>query len=280
MKLHIHSNAADFLNHNQAFLEQEEVTNGLLLGQAIWLNQYPSVDEKTSYFSVSQDSIPVFACMQTPPYNFIFSPGEGLAWQLVLNYLLEHSFEVPGFIGPRQLATLAAEYWCEKADVKSEIEMRQLIYRLDEVLPVAEVAGRLRLAQTSDQALLQEWIQAFSKESLDQSIPMKVAAEMTRHRIDKQNLYVWEDAKGQIVSMAATTRPTANGICINYVYTPLTNRKQGLASACVAALSQLMLDQGFSFCTLFTDEDFLTSNRIYKKMGYRAEVAFLSVGFK
>ncbi|GAB5555620.1 MAG: GNAT family N-acetyltransferase [Saprospiraceae bacterium] len=279
MKLHIHPNAADFLDHNRAFLEQEEVTNGLLLGQAIWLNQYPVVDEKTSYFSVSRDSIPVFACMQTPPYNFIFSPSEGLVWQLVLNYLLEHSFEVPGFIGPRQLVTLAAEYWSEKTGAKPEIDMRQLIYRLDEVLPVNEIAGQLRLAQSLDQVLLQDWIKAFSKESLGQSIPMEVAAEMTKHRIDKQNLYVWEDVKGQIVSMAATTRPTSNGICINYVYTPLANRKQGLASACVAALSQRMLDQGFSFCTLFTDEDFKTSNRIYKKIGYRAKVEFLSVGF-
>ena len=79
--------------------------------------------------------------------------------------------------------------------------------------------------------------------------------------------------------MAGIARPTTNGMCINYVYTPPAHRKRGLASSCVASLSQLILDRGYQFCTLFTDEDFPTSNRIYKRMGYKEVATFASIQF-
>ncbi|MGH9038471.1 MAG: GNAT family N-acetyltransferase, partial [Acidimicrobiia bacterium] len=43
----------------------------------------------------------------------------------------------------------------------------------------------------------------------------------------------------------------------------------GLASNCVAAVSQLTLDRGASSCMLFTDTANLTSNAIYQRLGYR-----------
>lgn len=280
MILHVHPNAEDFLKYNQAFLEQEEVANGLLLGRAIELRSHPEAPKKTTYFSVTKEDIPVFAGLQTPPYNFIFSPTRTAAWQLVINHLLTQPIKIPGLIGPRQLVLDAADYWGQQTGGKTEIEMRQLIYRLDQVIPVTKRPGFLRLASTADQALLVNWIKAFSRESLGQDITTAAATKVFKQRVEQRYLYVWEAEDGVLLTMAAVSRPTPNGICINYVYTPPANRKQGLASVCVAALSQLMLDRGFAFCTLFTDEDFPTSNRIYKRMGYREETTFASIRFK
>jgi predicted GNAT family acetyltransferase len=71
------------------------------------------------------------------------------------------------------------------------------------------------------------------------------------------------------VCMAAQARPTANGIAINGVFTPAEHRCRGYASALVAAVSQMSLDSGKKFCTLYTDLDNPTSNSIYQKIGYK-----------
>lgn len=55
---------------------------------------------------------------------------------------------------------------------------------------------------------------------------------------------------------------------VNLVYTPPELRRRGYASACVAALSQLLLDAGWKFCCLFTDMSNPTSNHIYQQIGY------------
>jgi uncharacterized protein len=70
-------------------------------------------------------------------------------------------------------------------------------------------------------------------------------------------------------TMAASTRPTRNGITVNNVYTPPHQRKKGYASACVAALSQKQLDSGYKYCCLFTDLANPTSNQIYMDIGYQ-----------
>lgn len=55
---------------------------------------------------------------------------------------------------------------------------------------------------------------------------------------------------------------------IGPVYTPREFRGQGYASACVAAVSQYLLESGRQFCTLFTDLGNPTSNKIYMNIGY------------
>ncbi len=69
--------------------------------------------------------------------------------------------------------------------------------------------------------------------------------------------------------MALWTGRTPHGIRISGVYTPPEWRGHGYASACVAHLSQRMLDDGRSFCFLFADLDNPTSNDIYQQIGYR-----------
>ena len=62
---------------------------------------------------------------------------------------------------------------------------------------------------------------------------------------------------------------TGHGATVSGVYTPPALRNHGYATACVASLSQLLLDEGHEFCTLYADLSNPTSNSIYKKMGYR-----------
>lgn len=50
---------------------------------------------------------------------------------------------------------------------------------------------------------------------------------------------------------------------------PPEQRGLGYARACVAGLSQQLLDRGFKYCFLFTDLRNPTSNHIYQQIGYR-----------
>ena len=74
--------------------------------------------------------------------------------------------------------------------------------------------------------------------------------------------------------MASWQSPTLNGVRVSTVYTPPEFRRRGYAAACVAALSQRLLDSGKRACFLFADRANATSNGIYQRIGYRQVAEF------
>jgi predicted GNAT family acetyltransferase len=127
----------------------------------------------------------------------------------------------------------------------------------------------LRQATAADLDLVAQWFVDFTEQALPdiETLTLNEAHEQVKIRIERGMIYLWED--GEVVSLAGSSRPTPNGIAIGPVYTPPQFRGKGYASSCVAQLSQLLLDQGRSFITLFTDLANPTSNRIYQNIGYR-----------
>jgi predicted GNAT family acetyltransferase len=94
------------------------------------------------------------------------------------------------------------------------------------------------------------------------------AEQIADLHITYRRMYLWE-VDGKPISMAVgPTRQSQRGGMINFVYTPPEQRRHGYASAVVAALSQHIHDSGKDFCTLFTNLANLTSNSIYRKIGY------------
>lgn len=134
--------------------------------------------------------------------------------------------------------------------------------------PPRPVSGHLRPASEADRPFLRGWAASFGREvgeGSDEARVDEVLDRVLRH--GPQGLFLWED--GQPVSMAAYGGPTPNGIRVNLVYTPPEFRRRGYASACVAALSQRLLDSGRRFCFLYTDLGNPISNHIYQEIGYR-----------
>jgi predicted GNAT family acetyltransferase len=128
--------------------------------------------------------------------------------------------------------------------------------------------GQLRRATEADRELLINWFRKFGFEALGDSDPRTDERRVDGFLNNNRGIYLWHAQ--QAVSMAGYNRSTPNGICISAVYTPPQHRRKGYASACVAALSQLLLDRGRKYCFLFTDLSNLTSNHIYQAIGYRA----------
>jgi predicted GNAT family acetyltransferase len=135
--------------------------------------------------------------------------------------------------------------------------------------------GRLRKITMADKDTIKEWVYQFCID-INESQTRKEAEEITTQVIGKGKLFGWEK-EGTLVSMANATRPTKHNITINYVYTPLSERKKGYASNCVLALTQLMLTNGFHSTSLYTDLDNLTTNKIYIEIGYEPVMDFIVV---
>ncbi len=174
--------------------------------------------------------------------------------------------DVPGVTGRVEAAEAFAEAWVTRRPAAVTTAMSLRIYQLDQVQPPrSRASGSIRVIEAGDLDLLVEWMTAFERDThIGGETDVRAAA---RRRIDEQSVFIWED--GGPVSMAASAGPTPNGIRVNLVYTPPGLRGRGYASACVAAVSQHLLDTGRSFCFLYTDLENPTSNRIYQNIGYR-----------
>jgi predicted GNAT family acetyltransferase len=279
MRLRSYAGAAEFLGEVQAFLERQEVLNGLMLGLAIRLVEEPLAYGSPPYLaSVAGEEGLALAGLMTPPYNLIlYSEQESApeALELVARNLIEGRWSVSGTLGPAPLAQAFAGLWRRLAGTGSRPGMSQRLYHLSRVLPPRYSCGHLRQADEGDSDQVLGWMRAFEQEAMRTSI--QTTPGMTQNRIAEGSVFLWDDDSP--VCMAVRTRPTRRGVSISWVYTPPELRRRGYATSCVAALSQRLLDSGFEYCTLFTDLDNPTSNDIYQQIGYRPVCDYLEIKF-
>lgn len=150
------------------------------------------------------------------------------------------------------------------------VAMAQRHLSAEAVTPPEGVPGTLRPTREEDRSRLESWVGAFITEAL-QDDASRAAASVDRwltQANDDRRLMVWETG-GRPVSMAGFLGPTPTGITVLSVYTPPEHRDRGYASACTAALTQHLLDSGRQRVFLSTDLANPTSNRIYRRIGYR-----------
>lgn len=171
---------------------------------------------------------------------------------------------LPAVMGPELESAAFAAQWSDLTGAQVELAMHQRIYELHRVTAFPRMpSGWARLAERADVPLVASWIQAFSEEAHVLTSPSEAVA---MRKVSAGAVLLWED--GEARSMAAVSGQTPNGARIGYVYTPPDWRGRGYASACVAALSQSVLESGLRFCCLYADLANPTSNSIYARMGY------------
>ncbi|MBE3597589.1 MAG: GNAT family N-acetyltransferase [Limnochordaceae bacterium] len=264
--------AAEFLRLVEPFLLQHEAEHNLMLGIAASLSREPDRFEQPPYLSAVEEAGQVIAAaVMTPPRNLVLSRVEAPgALDLFAGDLLAGGWSVPGVLGSKVVSRQFAELWHQRKGVPFRSGMAQRIYALQQVRPVKGVPGRLRRVTENDRTLLVQWVTAFAAEALGEPDPTRAERFVDAHlRPEKRSIFLWEDGQPpRPVSMAASGEPTPNGVRVNAVYTPPELRRRGYASACVAALSQWLLDSGYRYCFLYTDLNNPTSNHIYQAIGY------------
>lgn len=277
MNIQLFDSATAFLAEVEADLERNEAGNNLLLGLlALYARQELNGTQPQPFMAVVKregaKERPLLIGLLTPLNLVVSGEGGGVdelaqAAGLVVERLCEAGAEVNGVVGHPELAGALAKAWGATAGREPYIRMNQRIYRLDRVLqPARQATGRLRLAGPGDFKLAAGWIFDFAAD-VGETMTSTEAEKRASDSIRSESLYVWE-AEGRPVSMARKARQTRNGIVVTLVYTPPDCRNRGYASACVAALSQRLLDEGRQFCSLYTDLSNPTSNAIYMNIGY------------
>jgi predicted GNAT family acetyltransferase len=145
--------------------------------------------------------------------------------------------------------------------------MQLRTFQLDRVIAPNPAPGRARRADERDRGLLRRWTVAFAR-AVGDDVPDSDGDPMAQRLVSEQRAWLWE-CSNEPLAMAAHAGPTPNGIRVNFVYTPESNRGHGYASNLVAHISQHHLNAGRQFCFLHTDLANPTSNKIYQQTGYR-----------
>jgi predicted GNAT family acetyltransferase len=265
----------DFSARAEAFLVAHEAQNNLMLGLAASLAFNPNLDGSQPYLAVVADADAgakrvLAAALMTPPHRVTLSfnaPREAL--EVIAQDVHDFRPDTPGVTGPVPVSLQFAEIWQALTGQSFHKRMAERIYRLGKVKPPTGVSGQMRRIKENDRALLMQWIEAFQMEIWTEADPASVERAVNNMLTlppDYRGTFLWEDPGP--VSLTSYGGPTPHSMRIGPVYTPREFRGQGYASACVAAVSQHLLESGRQFCTLFTDLANPTSNKIYMNIGY------------
>ncbi|MCZ6675465.1 MAG: GNAT family N-acetyltransferase [Verrucomicrobia bacterium] len=264
-------------------LMEHEAVNNLFLGLLKRFSENSSLQEKEHlWFSVEDQGDIKLAGWRTPPFPFgLWSPKKDFetAVNYLIDYLIAEELEVPGIVAGISLAETFTAVATSRMNVEKYFTMNQGIYECREVDQSLLGNGTIRPVQQEELELLTDWMIEFYKESLNQEPLRSETREKLTGEIAKRTYFFYEE-DGTILSTAATTRPTINGITVNMVYTPPEYRKKGYATTSVALLTQKLLDANWKFTALFTDLDNPTSNNIYQKIGYQKVGESRDIRFK
>jgi len=262
------SDAGEFLERVQLFLLRREAEHCLILGLLDGLRVGEQWGAAPPLMALVEERSEVVAvALMTPPHNLILSwTADDSVIDAIAEELDARRVAIPGINSSAEIARKFALKWSELSGCTFRTRMAQRIYQLSRVTNEPRAAGRLRDPNESDDTLLQKWRAAFSidVEGMDREGAEKNA---TLPMPKSRRLVLW-DVEGVAVSMAGFLGSTPNGIRVGPVYTPPENRGKGFAGACVAALSQKLLDEGRKFCFLYTDLANPVSNHVYQKIGY------------
>jgi len=270
MQLTRFENPEAYYQRVEPFLLAHEAEHSLIFGLCSTLVKQPGYYQNPYLALVEEEGAILAAILMTPPHNLILSlTHHPEVFPIVAADVYRDFKKLPGVSSTPELCRAFADEWRKLSGQSYQLSIAERIYRLDKVNPVTGVPGQFRRAVEADRALLLQWLVAFEEDAFGSVMTDEAGREKTINAMltsPIRGAYFWED--GEPVSFSGYGNPTLHGVRIGPVYTPRELRGRGYASACVAALSQHLLDGGRKFVTLFTDLANPTSNHIYQAVGY------------
>lgn len=200
------------------------------------------------------------------------------ALRTAVDGLLMADAPVVGFNGRREPVRALAAAWSEGVGAQPEPRMWTLLYRLGELVEPADVPGASRSLNPQDPAevtLLAEWFAGFQQETgISRTRPAADPESVLRSVRRGEVFTLW--SLGAIpVSVAGHSPVRAGGTAkIAPVYTPPERRRQRFGAAVTVAAVRSARALGARDVTLFTDEDYLPSNELYRSLGFEPIAEF------
>jgi len=259
--------------------DELEMENNLALGLIRRIQKQDYEDVYMLAVKNSNDA-PLLAALMTPPYNLVLSKGDKGAIPILIADILQRKLNILGVIAPADMVDAFISEWQKTTGQQAEQRLELAFYAVTDVhMPAKKVPGVFRQATDKDSIWLTDWRVRFAIDSNLNAHEQKKDPEGTARKIKEGLLYIWEN-NGVPVSITGYAPVTANGVRIGSVYTPPEERGKGYASACVAHLSQQLLDNGRKWCSLFADMANPVSNGIYKKVGYKERCIYQEYRFQ
>jgi predicted GNAT family acetyltransferase len=268
MKLKHLTEANQDYERTRSFLLQHEAYHSLMFGLLDTILYSPHRFKSQPYVAMVEENDTVLAvALQTPPRKLLLSRVEDVqAIAIIAQDLYSMQAQLPGVMATASAAQAFAQHWQELTGQPYHEGTRERFYQLETVQPLPFVSGQLRQATLGDRELLIDWCRAFMEEVSEEIVDWE-AEEVVDRYLAEGSLHFWQD---QIpLSLANFYSSTPNGVRINLVYTPPEHRRKGYATACVAALSQALLDRGYKYCFLSTDLANPAPNHLYQAIGYQ-----------
>lgn len=271
----------EFIKETWELLLVYEVQNNLLMGNAKRELEGGKANEVKVTVKDKEGQIKLIGIM-VEPFNLVLyeinNEPCNEALETLAKALIEVGIELPGVIGESKLAQRFSEYYsaCKGTGYKTKLSLNLML--LTELIEPKYVKGHVRLATENDLYFLPYWKQSFAKEAGIHIPNLEESVTSIKNSIQKKRCYIWED--GYPVSSVSGSRSLENGIGIAFVYTPPMFRGKGYARSCAAAVTKILLEEGYQFCYLFADQKNPTSNGIYKKLGYKEQCIFDEIIFE
>lgn len=274
--------AAEFLQRARPLLS-DEARHNLILGIAGTVARRPDYYPDARFFLCPPRGAPEAAALITPPFNLVLADAASRQPLTQLTDLIEEAgVQIPGVTANRPTADWFVDEWVARRRVRPVQYLSQGVFALNAVRPVPEVPGSARRATASDRTLVRDWLAAFGKEALPprdrhperlgRTVELRLSPELDT------GIWLWIDSEP--VALAGYGGETPKGMRVGPVYTAPAGRGRGYATRLVAELSQWLLDGGRRFCFLYTDLANPTSNRIYRRIGYRQVAESAEYGFE
>lgn len=134
------------------------------------------------------------------------------------------------------------------------------------VAPSKKVDGNLSLAGLEDIETAVRFIKEVSFETEGHKLSEEECLTSAKWRIESGTLYFWRNGQGRIVSMCSSLLDEEYGK-IQLVYTAPEDRGKGYAAWLIYEVSHCIINAG-KLPMLYTNADYISSNRCYQKIGY------------
>jgi predicted GNAT family acetyltransferase len=271
MRWHLTEDIGGFLTHAGDFLRSRPA---LHTSQLTRLEELRTHEEKGTLFGrLERDGEVRAICYLRPSQRLILTPvtpeeADALAAELAGHVL-------SGVTAQDDSATAFAEAWQRHADVVPVSGVRVRLHRLGTLTP-PEPMPEGRAVAARDRAEVVRWCSEFAT-AVGQAPFADERAWAASNFAGKQFTFWETDAP---VAMAGSTPVLAGMVRVDPVYTPACSRGRGYAGAVTVAVSQAALAAGATDVVLYTDPANVTSNALYRRIGYVPIATFLGYDFR
>lgn len=177
-----------------------------------------------------------------------------------------NSDQLSGVSGDPQTVEMFAQAFSKKRGIGYQTEMTMESYHCPKVIKPVNVTGEIKKATLENINTVAAYLAGFLEDAFGTSVEENTQLSKAQTMIETGNLYFWL-INGKPVSMANISHRSSRHARINAVFTPITHRKNGYASALVAELCANIHSEGL-VPMLYADISNPDSNKVYKNIGF------------